>query len=209
MTTLWRLIVKRQTPFCIKYSCHSSFRCLRSCLHEFIQLQALTPVIAAAVSSKMLILLLSVVWLLFLAHQIGISVVLPISHIPYQPEGKMKNKQPHAGRKSIRDVIVMLKWRHHVASQRIQYFLEVFYIFFFNIKWGIYVVVSEKKNPLFVWGWDRKIRPSGSPFVITRQASWCQTLILGRIFLSHPHTHNYIDPVVFGTGIVILVSMSG
>ena len=41
------------------------------------------------------------------------------------------------------------------------------------------------------------IRPSGSPFVITRQASWCQTAILGtdffypilRIFLSVPRDH--------------------
>ena len=38
----------------------------------------------------------------------------------------MKNEQPHDGRTSIRDVIVMLKWRHRVASQRIQDFLEVF-----------------------------------------------------------------------------------
>ena len=35
------------------------------------------------------------------------------------------NEQPHAGRTSIRDVIVMLKWRHHVASQR-----KVFHVFF-------------------------------------------------------------------------------
>ena len=36
-----------------------------------------------------------------------------------------------------------------------------------------------------MWGWDRKICPSPSPFVITWQASWCQTVILRRIFLSH------------------------
>ena len=29
-----------------------------------------------------------------------------------------KNEQPHAGRMPFREVIVMLKWRHHVASQR-------------------------------------------------------------------------------------------
>ena len=33
-------------------------------------------------------------------------------------------------------------------------------------------IVSKKKNPLFVWGWDRKICPSGSPFVISQQASY-------------------------------------
>ena len=30
--------------------------------------------------------------------------------------------------------------------------------------------VRKKKNPLFVYGLDRKIRPSVSPFGITRQA---------------------------------------
>ena len=44
----------------------------------------------------------------------------------------------------------MLKWRHRVASQRIQDFLEVFLIFP-NIIRGIYIVVSKKKNPLFVY----------------------------------------------------------
>ena len=29
-------------------------------------------------------------------------------------------------------------------------------------------MASKKKNPLFVLGSERKIRPSGSPFVITR-----------------------------------------
>ena len=40
-------------------------------------------------------------------------------------------------------------------------------------------MVSKKKNILFVWGEDRKILSSGSPFVITRQASWCQTMTPG------------------------------
>ena len=31
---------------------------------------------------------------------------------------------------SIRDIMIMLKWRHHVASQRIQDFLETFFMFF-------------------------------------------------------------------------------
>ena len=33
-----------------------------------------------------------------------------------------------------------------------------------------------------MWGWDRKIRSSRSPFAITRQASWCQSVILGTDF---------------------------
>ena len=45
-------------------------------------------------------------------------------------------------------------------------------------------MVTEKKKLLFVLGHDRKIRPLRSPFVITRQALCCQTVILGRIFLS-------------------------
>ena len=37
-----------------------------------------------------------------------------------------------------------------------------------------------------MWGWDRKICPSWSPFVITRQASWCQTVILWTDFSIPP-----------------------
>ena len=83
----------------------------------------------------------------------------------------------------------MLKWRHHVTSQGIQDFLEVFFQYKMR-----YLVVSKKKNPLFVWGWDRKIRPSWSPFVITWQASWCQSVILGTDFSippSHPWCISY------------------
>ena len=36
---------------------------------------------------------------------------------------------------------------------------------------------NKKKNAWIVWWWDGKIRPLGSPFVITRQASWCQTVV--------------------------------
>ena len=39
-------------------------------------------------------------------------------------------RRPHAGCTSIRDVIVMLKLRHHVTSQRFQDFLEAFVMFF-------------------------------------------------------------------------------
>ena len=108
-----------------------------------------------------------------------------LSHTPVPALGKdKKNEQPHAGRTSIRDVIVMLKWRHHVASQRIQDYLEVFIMFFSNIKIR-YLVVSKKKNPLFVRGWDRKICHSRS-FVIARQASWCQSATLGTDFSIPP-----------------------
>ena len=49
----------------------------------------------------------------FLTHQIGISIVLTNVRyfyltLPYQPLGNIKYDHPHAGRTSIRDVIVML-----------------------------------------------------------------------------------------------------
>ena len=53
-----------------------------------------------------------------------------LSHIPVTALGKDKKRiaacHPHAGGTSLRDVIVMLKWSHHVASQRIQNYLEDF-----------------------------------------------------------------------------------
>ena len=80
-------------------------------------------------------------------------------------------------------VIYCEKWNFtfwNVAFQRIQDFLEVFFMFFqYKMR---YLVVGKKKNPLFLWGWDRKIRPSQSQFVITRQASWCQTEPRDRLF---------------------------
>ena len=68
------------------------------------------------------------------------------------------------------DVIVMLKWRHHVTSQRTQGLLEVY----FKIKsqW------RARKRIHYSWERDRKIRPLKSTFVITRQASRCQAVIL-------------------------------
>ena len=142
----------------------------------------------------------------------GVTLFIPIwdLSIPVPARGNDKRRtvarRPHASCTMFRDVIVMLKWRHHVASRRIQDFLEVFFMFSY-IKWGSlylvvrkktnpsiaiffmffqykmrYLVVSKKKNPLFVWEWNRKIRPSRSPFVITRQASWCQSVILGTDF---------------------------
>ena len=44
--------------------------------------------------------------------------------------GEDKNKQPCVGRRSIRDVTVMLKLRHHVTSRCIQDLLEVLSMFF-------------------------------------------------------------------------------
>ena len=72
-----------------------------------------------------------------------------LSHIPVPARVKDKKRtaarRPHAGRTSIRDVIVMLKLRHHVAYQRIQHFLEVFcMVFQYQMR---YLVVSKKNNP--------------------------------------------------------------
>ena len=60
---------------------------------------------------------------IILAHQIGISVVFT------RGKDKKASRRPRAGRTSIRDVIVKLKLRHHVACQRIQDFLEIFSYF--------------------------------------------------------------------------------
>ena len=54
-----------------------------------------------------------------------------------------------------------------IASMRSQGLLEAN----FTIYKYIETVMSKKLNPLYVRGWDRKICPSWSPFVITRQAS--------------------------------------
>ena len=60
---------------------------------------------------------------------------------------------------------------------------------FFHYKMR-YWVVSKKKNPLFVWGWDRKFHSSQYPIVITRQALWCQSVILATDF-SIPLSHSW------------------
>ena len=56
---------------------------------------------------------------------------------------------------------------------------------FLNIEMQ-YLMASKKKNALFVWGLDIKVHPSRSPFVITRQASWCQKVILETDFSISP-----------------------
>ena len=114
---------------------------------------------------------------LLLAHQIGISVVLPVP-----AHGKDKKEQPHDCT-SICDAIVMLKWPQHVWFQRFRIFWKSFHAFPIKMRC---LVLTKKKNPLFMWGWDRKIHLSQSPFVITRQASWCQSVILMTVFFIPP-----------------------
>ena len=86
-----------------------------------------------------------------------------LSHIPVPANGKDKKRTAacrlHAGHTSIRVVIVMLKWRHLVKSQCIQDFLEAFFMFFFQHKMRNLVGSKKKKNPIFVWGWKRKVPP--------------------------------------------------
>ena len=93
---------------------------------------------------------------LFSHTRLGFPLFYPceliLSHIPVPARREDKKRtaarRPHAGRTSIRYVIVMLKLRHHVASQRIQDFLEVFgMVFQYQMR---YLVVSKKKNPLIV-----------------------------------------------------------
>ena len=88
-----------------------------------------------------------------LAHQIRISVMVVFTSVrllyfTYQTVGKLKNEQPHVGRTLIRDVIVMLKSCHHVASQRILDLLEVFF-HAFVIQNDIFSDEQEN-NPSFV-----------------------------------------------------------
>ena len=95
-----------------------------------------------------------------------------LSHIPVPAHGKDKwtaARWPHVD-----------SWRHCNVKITSPCHVSVYFGFswesfscFFQYKMR-YLVVSKKKNPLFVWRWDEKIRPSWSPFVITRQALWCQ-----------------------------------
>ena len=59
-----------------------------------------------------------------------IHVRLYLSHIPVPARGKDKKKRTATGRTPIRDVIVMLKLRHHVSFQRFHDFLEALFMFF-------------------------------------------------------------------------------
>ena len=60
---------------------------------------------------------------------------------------------------------------------------RLFHVFQYKMR---FFVMSKKRNALFVWGWDRKIHLSWSLFVNTRQASWCQSVILKTDFFIQP-----------------------
>ena len=72
-------------------------------------------------------------------------------------------------------------------SSRGQDFLD--FQCFSNIKCGT-TWWARKRIHYWCERCDRKIHPSRSPFVITRQASWCQLVILGTDF-SIPPTHSW------------------
>ena len=118
----------------------------------------------------------------FFSH---IRSVFPLFYLTYPSAHGTAARRSHASHTSIHDVIEMQKWR-----------LGVFRIFWksFSCQYKKrYLVVRErekKKDPLFVWGWDRKNHPSQSPLVITRQASWCKRPILGTDF-SIPPSHSW------------------
>ena len=107
-----------------------------------------------------------------------------LSHIPVSALGK--NTKQTAARWPYAD-----PWRHcnvNIASPcRISAYSRFsgrLLQAFFNINEVLYS--EQENNSSFVWGWDRKIRPSWSPFVITRQASWCQSVILVTDFSISP-----------------------
>ena len=98
----------------------------------------------------------------YLAHRIGISEILPREKMLFYPSYPTQVFTwklhigclgTHAHGRQL-DVILIFKWRHHNMS-----LVSVFGNF-----WGpmLYLMVSNKKNPLLVWRWDRKIRPSAS-----------------------------------------------
>ena len=62
--------------------------------------------------------------------------------------GRKESNQTKKTKTSFHDFIAMIKCHHHVASQRIQDFLEAFCIFYqYKMR---YLVVSKNKHPLFV-----------------------------------------------------------
>ena len=50
--------------------------------------------------------------------------------------------------------------------------------------------MSKKQNPLILWGWYRKIRPSQSPMSSLGKPRDANRWSSRWIFLSHPHTHD-------------------
>ena len=109
---------------------------------------------------------------------------VPTDFLTYPVPACGKDTNWTVARRKISDVIGTLKCRHHVNSHLIMWA-------FFKHKMRN-LMVSKKKTPLFVWEGDRKIHPSRFPIVITRQASWSQTVVLGTDFLSHPHTQDIL-----------------
>ena len=99
--------------------------------------------------------------------------------------GELKTNNRTRGRTSIHVVI----GRHHVASQHIQDFLEAFFHFCFNIKWGIQWWAWKRIHYSWEGGIeksilrDQRLSSLGKPCDANR---WSLT----RIFLSHPHTNN-------------------
>ena len=57
-----------------------------------------------------------------------------LSHIPVPALGEDKNEQPHVGRTLAERRSVTSLQCYHIASQRIQDFLEIFFMFFFQFK---------------------------------------------------------------------------
>ena len=96
------------------------------------------------------------------------------------------NDQLHVVHTPARDVILMLMTSPRRNSAYSGFSGSLFHVFF-SIKLR-YLVVSKKKNPLFVWGWDIKTLPSWSPFVITRQPSDDKRWSRGTYF-SIPSSH--------------------
>ena len=80
-----------------------------------------------------------------------------------------------------------VKWHHHDMS-RLSIFMN-FWEPFLNMKMQ-YLMVNKKKNPLFVWVWDRKICPLRSLLSSLSKPLDAKQWSSGRIFLSHPHTHD-------------------
>ena len=83
-------------------------------------------------------------WILFISQT-----------VPARGKDK-KPEQPHVGCTSICDVIVVLKWRHHVASQRIQDFLEALFMFS-NIKCSTLWWTSKRMHNSCEDGIDKSV----------------------------------------------------
>ena len=137
----------------------------------------------------------------FLAHQIRISEILPWNIKSYLTNAilhRLSRKDCTLFALTLPHTVV--KWRHcyfkvtslwHVASQRVEELLGVFLKHLMRN-----LIVSKKNKPLFVWGSDRKIRPSWLPFGIAWRTSWCQSVTLGMDF-SIPPSHSWCFLILF------------